>query len=55
MVLNQYYIDEVKKVFEKGAHKKLRLVRIAYECGFNSKVAFNRAFKKILVCRQKII
>lgn len=44
--VNQYRIKEVKKAFEKGEHKKSTLLGIAYDCGFNSKATFNRAFKK---------
>lgn len=44
--VNQYRINEVKKAFEKGEHKKSTLLGIAYDCGFNSKATFNRAFKK---------
>lgn len=44
--VNQYRIKEVKKAFDKGEHKKSTLLGIAYDCGFNSKATFNRAFKK---------
>lgn len=33
-------------MFQKGEHKKSTLIGIAYDCGFNSKATFNRAFKK---------
>ena len=44
--VNNYRIEEVKKSFEKGDHKKSTLLGIAFDCGFNSKATFNRAFKK---------
>lgn len=44
--VNQYRVEEVKKAFENGLHKKTTLLGIAYDCGFNSKATFNRAFKK---------
>ncbi|NNT71965.1 helix-turn-helix transcriptional regulator [Flavobacterium sp. IMCC34852] len=44
--INQYRIDAVKKAFEAGEHKKSTLLGIAFDCGFNSKATFNRAFKK---------
>lgn len=44
--VNQYRIEEIKKAFENGEHKKSTLLGIAYDCGFNSKATFNRAFKK---------
>ena len=44
--VNQYRIEAVKILFEKGEHKKQTLLAIAFESGFNSKTTFNRAFKK---------
>ncbi|MGS0748955.1 helix-turn-helix domain-containing protein [Halpernia sp. GG3] len=44
--VNKYRIEEVKKAFDKGEHKKSTLLGIAFDCGFNSKATFNRAFKK---------
>ncbi|MFN3968394.1 helix-turn-helix domain-containing protein [Flavobacterium sp.] len=44
--INQYRIDAVKKAFNAGNHKKSTLLGIAFDCGFNSKATFNRAFKK---------
>lgn len=44
--INQYRIDAVKKAFEAGEHQKTTLLGIAFDCGFNSKATFNRAFKK---------
>jgi YesN/AraC family two-component response regulator len=44
--INQYRINAVKKAFDSGDHKKSTLLGIAFDCGFNSKATFNRAFKK---------
>lgn len=44
--INNYRIEEVKKAFDDGEHKKTTLLGIAFDCGFNSKATFNRAFKK---------
>ncbi len=44
--INNYRIEAVKKSFANGEHKKSTLLGIAYDCGFNSKATFNRAFKK---------
>ncbi|WP_284651441.1 helix-turn-helix domain-containing protein [Flavobacterium terrisoli] len=44
--INQYRINAVKKAFDAGEHKKSTLLGIAFDCGFNSKATFNRAFKK---------
>ncbi|MBK6382629.1 MAG: helix-turn-helix transcriptional regulator [Chitinophagaceae bacterium] len=45
--VNQFRIEAVKEMLKKGEHKKQTLLGIAYECGFNSKATFNRAFKKV--------
>lgn len=45
--INHYRIEAVKEKLKKGAHKKSTLLGIAFDCGFNSKATFNRAFKKI--------
>jgi AraC-like DNA-binding protein len=44
--INHYRIEAVKEKLKKGAHKKSTLLGIAFDCGFNSKATFNRAFKK---------
>lgn len=44
--INNYRIEAVKTMFAAGEHKKSTLLGIAYDCGFNSKATFNRAFKK---------
>jgi AraC-like DNA-binding protein len=45
-LINNYRIEAVKEMFKNGEHKKSTLLGIAYDCGFNSKATFNRAFKK---------
>ncbi len=44
--VNQFRIEAVKEMIKRGEHKKQTLLAIAFECGFNSKATFNRAFKK---------
>lgn len=44
--INGYRVEEFKTKIYEGHHKQLSLIGIAYECGFNSKPTFNRAFKK---------
>lgn len=44
--VNNYRIEAVKIMLLNGEHKKSTLLGIAYDCGFNSKATFNRAFKK---------
>jgi len=44
--INQFRIEAVKQMLNKGEHKNQTLLGIAFECGFNSKATFNRAFKK---------
>lgn len=44
--VNQFRIDAVKEMLDNDEHKKQTLLGIAFDCGFNSKATFNRAFKK---------
>lgn len=44
--VNQFRINAVKEMLENGEHKRQTLLGIAFDCGFNSKATFNRAFKK---------
>ena len=44
--INQYRIEAVKEKLIAGEQKTQTLLGIAYDCGFNSKATFNRAFKK---------
>ncbi|KOH45955.1 helix-turn-helix domain-containing protein [Sunxiuqinia dokdonensis] len=45
--INQYRVDEVKSKLDQPEFDHLSLLGIAFECGFNSKSAFNRVFKKL--------
>ncbi len=45
--INYYRIEAVKQKLQSGEQKTQTLLGIAYDCGFNSKATFNRAFKKI--------
>jgi len=44
--INYYRVEEIKKIIHTDKYKNFSLLGIAFECGFNSKAAFNRAFKK---------
>lgn len=44
--VNAYRVEAVKKMLNDDSVQHLSLLGIAYECGFNSKSTFNRAFKK---------
>ena len=46
--INEYRIDEFILRFEDPRNKHFTMLAIAFEVGFNSKTAFNRAFKKKL-------
>ncbi len=45
--INKYRVEEFKTRIEKSEHKQYNLLSLALECGFNSKSAFNRVFKKL--------
>ena len=44
--VNHYRIEAVKDKLDKGEQTTSTLLGIAFDCGFNSKATFNRAFKK---------
>lgn len=44
--INQLRIDEFKRISLLPENQKYTVLALAYECGFNSKSAFNRFFKK---------
>ena len=45
--INSYRIEYFKHQIEASKHHENTLLGLAYEAGFNSKSAFNRAFKKL--------
>lgn len=45
--VNEYRVEDIKKMFKADKHQHLSLLGIAQECGFNSKATFNRVFKKL--------
>ncbi|PTS91716.1 hypothetical protein DBR11_28475 [Pedobacter sp. HMWF019] len=48
--INQRRVEEAKKQLIAGRMEKLNMVGIAFASGFNSKTAFNTAFKKYAGC-----
>ncbi|MBD3386014.1 helix-turn-helix domain-containing protein [candidate division KSB1 bacterium] len=44
--VNRYRIEEAKRLIAETSSQNLTLLSIAYDVGFNSKSAFNTAFKK---------
>ena len=46
--LNEYRIGEARRLLLEHTGKKLSVLDIAFECGFNSKTSFNMVFKKHL-------
>ena len=45
--INRYRVEESKRLLASEKYDHLSMVGIAYEAGFNSKTAFNMAFKKM--------
>ncbi|MGX1929585.1 helix-turn-helix domain-containing protein [Flagellimonas sp. 2504JD4-2] len=44
--VNMYRIKEAKKLLLDDSSRKLSIINVAYEVGYNNKVTFNKAFKK---------
>lgn len=45
--VNEFRIQEVTRKMHSKEFRHLKIVEVAYECGFNSKATFNRVFKKL--------
>ncbi|MDZ7880593.1 MAG: helix-turn-helix domain-containing protein [Saprospiraceae bacterium] len=45
--VNEYRVEAFKEKIKSADYQHLTLLAIAFDCGFNSKATFNRAFKKI--------
>lgn len=45
--INEYRIEEFKRLISIPENQQFTLMAVAYDCGFNSKSSFNRYFKKI--------
>jgi AraC-like DNA-binding protein len=45
--INQLRVESFISLISKPEKSNYKLLSLAYECGFNSKTAFNRNFKKI--------
>jgi AraC-like DNA-binding protein len=48
--INTFRIEKAQKEIPEKIHKGFTIASIAYDCGFNSLSAFNRAFKKVNGC-----
>ncbi|HVW14075.1 MAG TPA: ABC transporter permease [Mucilaginibacter sp.] len=46
--VNEFRIQDVARKMKDPAYDRITLLGIAYDCGFNSKSTFNRAFKQIM-------
>ena len=47
-LINNYRINEAKKIFQEDKNRLYNIIDVAYEVGYNNKVTFNKAFKKQL-------
>ena len=45
--VNEFRIQDVARKMKDPAYNRITLLGIAYDCGFNSKTTFNRAFKQV--------
>ena len=46
-LINTYRIKEATEIFKLDTHRHKNIIDVAYEVGYNNKVTFNKAFKKI--------
>lgn len=44
--INEYRVEEAKKLLLEESNQKYTILAIAYDCGFNSKSSFNTIFKQ---------
>ncbi len=44
--VNMYRINEAKQLLLQDKSRRLNIINVAYEVGYNNKVTFNKAFKK---------
>ncbi|MEX0361880.1 MAG: helix-turn-helix domain-containing protein, partial [Allomuricauda sp.] len=44
--VNMYRIKEAKQLLVEDKSRRLNIINVAYEVGYNNKVTFNKAFKK---------
>ena len=44
--INHYRIEEAKRQIKESMENKKTILEVVYECGFNTKSAFNSSFKK---------
>ncbi len=45
--INQFRVEEFKNACRNPENRKLSIIGMAYDCGFNSKATFNRVFKNM--------
>jgi AraC-like DNA-binding protein len=48
--INALRVEEFLELARKEGNKNYTLLSLAFDCGFNSKATFNRAFKKQKAC-----
>lgn len=46
-LINSFRIKEAINMFQKDIHGNLNIIDVVYEVGYNNKVTFNKAFKKV--------
>ncbi|UOG73592.1 AraC family transcriptional regulator [Hymenobacter tibetensis] len=46
--INEYRVEEAKRLLLSDQHRHLNMLGIAYEAGFSSKTTFNTTFKKVV-------
>jgi len=44
--INEYRVEEAKRLLTDQSTQKYTILAIAYDCGFNSKSSFNTIFKQ---------